>query len=94
MNASPPDVLTLIRTLIARPSVSCTDPGFDSSNLGVIHVLADWLASLGFSVSIHEFSPGKANLLAGLGGGGAVGEGLVLSGHTDTVPFDEGEWSV
>ncbi|MDD5034612.1 MAG: acetylornithine deacetylase, partial [Methylococcaceae bacterium] len=49
---------------------------------------------LGFSVSIHEFSPGKANLLAGLGGGGAVGEGLVLSGHTDTVPFDEGEWSV
>lgn len=32
----------------------------------------------------------KANLIATLGTGN---NGLVLAGHTDTVPFDEGRWS-
>lgn len=88
-----PDLLGQIRALVALPSVSSAHPGFDQGNLAVIHLLADWLDSLGFSVAVTEVSPGKANLLASLGGGGAAGEGLVLSGHTDTVPFDEGRWS-
>ena len=88
-----PDVLSRLRALIAHSSVSSNDPRFDSSNLAVIHLLAELLEILGFSVTIHAISPSKANLLASLGGGGAAGEGLVLSGHTDTVPFDEGAWS-
>jgi len=93
MTPPPSDIRALIRALIARPSVSSTDPCFDHGNLAVIHLLAEWLEGLGFAVAVHEVAPGKANLLASLGGGGAVGEGLVLSGHTDTVPYDEGRWS-
>lgn len=88
------DVLSRIRALIAAPSVSCIDPRYDQGNLAVIHLLAEWAESLGFAAQVHEVAPGKANLLATLGGEGAPGEGLVLSGHTDTVPFDEGAWSV
>jgi acetylornithine deacetylase len=88
------DVLSRIRALIAAPSVSCIDPRYDQGNLAVIHLLAEWAESLGFAAQIHEVAPGKANLLATLGGDGAPGEGLVLSGHADTVPFDEGAWSV
>ncbi len=88
-----PAVPSLIRALVSRPSVSSCDPGFDSSNLEVIYLLAEWLEGLGFSIAIHEVAPGKANLLARIGGDGKLGEGLVFSGHTDTVPFDEGRWS-
>jgi acetylornithine deacetylase len=93
MNAKLPDVRSQIRELISLPSVSSTDANFDSSNLAVITRLAEWLESLGFAATVHEVSPGKANLLAILGGEGASGEGLVLSGHTDTVPYDERGWS-
>ena len=93
MTAKFPDLIHLMRGLIARPSISSTDPAIDQSNLGVIQCLAEWLESLGFSIVIHEVSTGKANLLARIGGDGSAGEGLVLSGHTDTVPFDEGLWS-
>jgi len=88
-----PEISTLIRKLIALPSISSSDPKIDRSNLGVIHLLAEWLENLGFSITVHEVAGGKANLLARLGGEGYVREGLVLSGHTDTVPFDEGQWS-
>ncbi len=93
MTAKFPDLIHLMRGLIARPSISSTDPAIDQSNLGVIHCLAEWLERLGFSIVIHEVSAGKANLLARMGGDGLAGEGLVLSGHTDTVPFDAGLWS-
>lgn len=87
------DTKNLIRALIARPSVSSSKHYIDQSNLDVIHLLAEWLEDSGFSVTVHEVAPGKANLVAKLGGDGHPGEGLVLSGHTDTVPFDEGQWS-
>jgi acetylornithine deacetylase len=89
-----PGLLEQIRSLVAIPSVSSAAPGLDQGNLAVIHLLAEWLEALGFAIVIQEVAPGKANLLASLGGGGAAGEGLVLSGHTDTVPYDVGRWSV
>ena len=94
MAQPPADVRALIRALVAQPSVSSTNPAYDGGNLGVIHLLAEWLEGLGFAAAVHEVAPGKANLLAVLGGGGAAGEGLVLSGHADTVPYDEGGWSL
>ena len=94
MTAQLPNILNQIRSLVALPSVSSGNPRFDQGNLAVIHLLAGWLESLGFAVTVQEVSPGKANLLASLGGGGAAGEGLVLSGHTDTVPYDDGLWTV
>jgi acetylornithine deacetylase len=86
---SSPDLKHMLAALIASPSVSCTDPTLDQSNRGVIDHLADWLTALGFACEIMEVAPGKANLIATLGSGPG---GLVLAGHTDTVPYDHEGW--
>lgn len=87
-----PDLSNMMRTLIGSPSVSSVSPQWDQSNRGVIESLADWCRDAGFQVEILDIpgQPGKYNLIASAGSGP---EGLVLSGHTDTVPFDEGRWS-
>jgi acetylornithine deacetylase len=84
-------VLDRLRQLVGTPSVSSTDPGWDQGNRAVIDLLATWLTDLGFTTEIQAVSADgeKANLVATLGSGPG---GLVLSGHTDTVPFDEGRW--
>lgn len=79
----------MISQLIATPSVSSVSPAFDQGNLAVIELLADWCEALGFSVDIQHLTEGKANLIATIGSGDG---GLILSGHTDTVPYDEGQW--
>src|SRR6218665_2029140 len=86
---SSPDLRHMLGDLIAIPSVSCTDPDIDQGNRGVIDQLAEWLTELGFACEIMEVAPGKANLIATLGSGPG---GLVLAGHTDTVPYDQGRW--
>ncbi len=84
-------LLERIQQLIATPSVSSVSPQFDQSNRPVIDLLAGWLEDLGFAVRIELLpgQPDKANLIATLGRGPS---GLVLAGHTDTVPFDAGRW--
>ena len=87
-----PEMLT---QLVAEPSVSSTSPDIDRSNLRVIEHLANWLNDLGFRTDIMPLPnrPDKANLIATLGGEVNDGMGgLVLAGHTDTVPFDEALW--
>jgi len=75
--------------LIAAPSVSCTQPSLDQSNRAVIDLLASWLGDLGFACDIQQVSLGKFNLVATYGSGSG---GLVLSGHSDTVPYDDALW--
>jgi len=84
-------LLDQLAQLIATPSVSSTDPHWDQGNRPVVELLASWASDLGFSTELIDVSPdgSKANLLATLGSGPG---GLVLAGHTDTVPFDEGRW--
>ena len=86
------DFFKLYRDIIAIPSISSTDPAWDQSNQGVIQLLADWFSQLGFTIEITPIAdlPGKFNLVATLGSGEG---GLLLAGHTDTVPFDAGRWS-
>lgn len=84
-----PDLKSQFAALIASPSVSCTQPGWDQSNQAVIDLLAAWLGELGFRCEVQQVAPGKANLLATLGSGPG---GLVLAGHSDTVPFDAALW--
>jgi acetylornithine deacetylase len=86
-----PDTLSLIKELIAQPSVSSTNQKLDQSNLNVIHLLAEWMETLDWQVDIVPVSNTKANLVATLG---SIDQpnGLVLSGHSDTVPFDERLW--
>lgn len=88
-----PDLSHLIEQLLSTPSISCTSKDIDQGNLHVIQLLATWFESLGFSCEIQliDEDRDKANLIATLGIGN---NGLVLAGHTDTVPFDENRWQV
>jgi len=89
-----PLLMQMIAQLIATPSVSCVNPAIDQSNMGVINLLANWLDKLGFQVEIMPVAEGKANLIATLGTIDANSKhaGLILAGHTDTVPYDDDRW--
>ncbi|MFJ2547949.1 acetylornithine deacetylase [Pseudomonas sp. NPDC087612] len=84
-----PSLKEQFAALIAAPSVSCTQPSLDQSNRAVIDLLAGWLGDLGFACDIQQVTPGKYNLLASYGSGPG---GLVLAGHSDTVPYDPELW--
>ncbi|EKA25359.1 acetylornithine deacetylase [Yersinia enterocolitica] len=97
-----PPFIELYRALIATPSISATDSALDQSNEALINLLAGWFADLGFRVEIQPVpdTRHKFNLLASIGensvGKKSSGEGsggLLLAGHTDTVPYDEGRWT-
>jgi acetylornithine deacetylase len=92
MTIKAPKLEELIQQLIALPSISCTNPALDQGNRNVINTLASWLEDMGFSTDIQPLNTdgSKANLIATIGNGS---NGLVLAGHTDTVPFDENRWN-
>lgn len=81
------------RQLVEIPTISSLDKRFDLSNKVLIDRLANWLTDLGFKTEIFAVAGTrqKYNLLATIGQGEG---GLLLAGHTDTVPFDEGRWTV
>lgn len=63
------------------------------SNLPLIECIADHLRSLGVPLRLSwDDSRRKANLFATLGEGKPGG--VILSGHTDTVPWDGQAWTV
>src|SRR5690606_23884946 len=77
----------MLRALIGANSISSVIPTIDQGNRAVIELLAGWLEDLGFHTEIMPLAdPRKANLIATLGTGPG---GLVLAGHTDTVPCDD-----
>ena len=81
----------MLNALIAAPSISSNTPSLDRSNLAVLEHLGNWMEDLGFATELMPLpdAPHKANLIATLGQGEG---GLVLAGHTDTVPVDESKW--
>lgn len=86
------EFLERYRQLIALPTISSLDANEDLSNKTLIELLANWLSDLGFETEILQVEGArqKYNLLATYGEGEG---GLLLAGHTDTVPFDEGRWT-
>lgn len=82
-----PHALELAQTLVRMNTVS------QNSNLELIHFLRDHLAKLGVQsrLTFNE-SKTKANLFATLGEGKPAG--VILSGHTDTVPWDGQDWTM
>jgi len=86
-----PNFTESLTQLISHASISSTQPSWDQGNLEIIQLLATWFEQLNFNISIQKV-PGttnKYNLLAKLGSGEG---GLLLAGHSDTVPFDESRW--
>lgn len=81
--------LQMIDRLIAFPTVS------RDSNLGLIEYARDYLAKLGVRPHlVYDSTQKKANLFCSLGDEAAMRSGgVVLSGHTDTVPVDGQVWS-
>jgi len=78
--------LELARTLVRMNTVSA------NSNLQLIHFIRDELARLGVRSRLtFNADKTKANLFATLGEGKPAG--VILSGHTDTVPWDGQAWT-
>jgi acetylornithine deacetylase len=62
------------------------------SNLPLIECIADHLRTLGVPIRLtYDAERRKANLFATLGAGKP--DGVILSGHTDTVPWDGQAWT-
>ncbi len=79
--------LALAQDLVRMNTVSA------NSNLELIHFIRDELHRLGVDSRLSfNADKTKANLFATLGEGKPAG--VILSGHTDTVPWDGQAWSV
>ncbi len=82
-----PQSLLLAQTLVRMNTVSA------NSNLELIDFAQSHLAALGVKSRItYNTERTKANLFATLGEGKPAG--VIVSGHTDTVPWDGQDWSV
>ncbi len=82
-----PGSLELAQTLVRMNTVSA------NSNLALIHFVRDELQKLGVASRLtFNADRTKANLFATLGEGKPAG--VILSGHTDTVPWDGQDWSM
>lgn len=82
-----PQALELAQTLVRMNTVS------QNSNLELIHFIRDHLAKLDVTSRLtYNADKTKANLFATLGEGKA--SGIILSGHTDTVPWDGQDWTM
>ena len=85
-----PAALEMIDRLIAFPTVS------RDSNLGLIEYARDHLVRLGVKPHlVYDTSRKKANLFVTLADepDAVKSGGIVLSGHTDTVPVDGQDWA-
>ena len=81
------NALQLVQSLIRMNTVS------QNSNLELIHFVRDELKRLGVKSRLsYNADKSKANLFATLGENKSAG--IILSGHTDTVPWDGQDWSV
>ncbi len=79
--------LEFAQTLVRMNTVSA------NSNLELIDFARDHLAGLGVRSRLtYNADKTKANLFATLGAGKKAG--IIVSGHTDTVPWDGQDWSI
>ncbi len=81
--------IDLLSELIRIPS----HRGLERQEEGVARVLAGYLESRGLEASLEEVVEGRPNLVCTLEGR-AEGRHLLLCGHTDTVPLNEGDEGV
>lgn len=87
-----PSFTEIYRSLIQIPTISSDNKRIDQSNKGFIDLLSNYFSDLKFSIQINQVpcTNNKFNMLASIGSGHG---GLLLSGHSDTVNFDEKTWT-
>lgn len=84
--------LDLLSQLVSTPSVSSVNPTFDMGNRIISELLGNRLTDTGCRVElmpVPSTGPERFNVVASFGEGPV---GIVLGGHTDTVPIDEDQW--
>ncbi|MDZ4771477.1 MAG: M20/M25/M40 family metallo-hydrolase [Chloroflexota bacterium] len=77
-------VLECLTALVAIPSINPTMGEGGGAEAEVALWLAEECNELGFSVEMHDVTPGRPNVIARRRGTGG-GRSLLLTGHTDTV---------
>jgi len=81
-----PTTRELLKRLVAFDTTS------RHSNLRLVEAVEDWLERHGVaSRRVYDATGRKANLFATIGP--ARPDGVILSGHVDTVPVDDQDWS-
>ncbi|HEV8238246.1 MAG TPA: M20 family metallopeptidase [Thermoanaerobaculia bacterium] len=66
-------------------------PGVARQEEAVARHLAAWLAAQGVAAELVEVAPGRPNVIVTAGSRDAGAPRLLLCGHTDTVPLNDGD---
>ncbi|QCI16889.1 acetylornithine deacetylase [Buchnera aphidicola (Aphis helianthi)] len=86
-----PSFIQMYESFIKIPTISSEKKTIDQSNKVLIDLLANYFSELNFLIQIINIpNTNKFNMLSSLGIGNG---GLLFSGHTDTVDFDENAWT-
>lgn len=88
------ETIDFLTRLVAAGSVSSADPAIDTSNAQAATTVAAMLEKAGMQVTEHDIPgrPGKKNITAHAGPD-TQAQGLLLAGHTDTVPCNPAAWA-
>ncbi|MFT4066323.1 M20 family metallopeptidase [Paraburkholderia sp.] len=81
------DAVTLTKDLVRIPSIN--PPGNEQA---CASYMAEVLSSIGFDVALQTFGEKRFNLVANLRGSACV-KPIGFTGHLDTVPLGEAQWS-
>lgn len=91
MKRKVPSFIEIYKSLIKISTISSDVKVIDQSNKHFIDLLSNYFSDLNFSIKINKIPhTNKFNMLASIGSGHG---GLLLSGHTDTVDFDQNTWT-
>ncbi|QFQ32792.1 acetylornithine deacetylase [Buchnera aphidicola (Aphis fabae)] len=91
MNRKIPSFIEIYKSLIKIPTISSEKKTIDQSNKIFIDLLSNYFSELNFSIQIKNIpNTNKFNMLSSFGTGKG---GLLFSGHTDTVDFDQNTWT-
>jgi len=88
MTQHPINAVALTQKLIQFNTINPT-----SSEKDCAEYLGNLLQEHGFQISYHDFAPGRTNLIARIGND-AKRPPLCFTGHIDTVPLGQANWSV
>lgn len=84
------DYISLLSSLVGFNTISSTTKTEDHSNFQLINFAQTFFEQHGFKTETYTLDNGKYNLLASYG---TSDGGVLLAGHSDTVPCTVADWS-